>query len=105
MTVKPAWPGAWFWLDRKTLQFRPAEPWPALSRFQVKTPKSRQILTTMMAAPMGMSPSPGSTELKPFRTLTLTFPQALDEASLRKMIRLQERDQPGLADSPRRAAG
>ena len=35
-TMKPAWPGAWSWADRRTLQFRPAEPWPALARFAVE---------------------------------------------------------------------
>ncbi len=100
--IRPAWPGAWSWLDRRTLQFRPAEPWPALARFQIKAGGTRRVLSTMMAAPMSMSPPPGSDELKPFRTLTVTFPEPLDEASLRKMIHLEERDQPGLADSPRR---
>ena len=28
LRIAPAWPGAWFWLDKRTLQFRPGEPWP-----------------------------------------------------------------------------
>jgi hypothetical protein len=35
LSFAPAWPGAWTWVDRRTLQFRPAEPWPALARFAV----------------------------------------------------------------------
>ncbi|HLM43786.1 MAG TPA: hypothetical protein VK458_07950, partial [Myxococcaceae bacterium] len=92
----------WFWADRKTLQFRPAEPWPALARFSFEAGGARKILTTMMSAPSAMSPQPDSTDLRPFRTLTLTFPQALPLDSLRKMLRLEVRDLPGLADSPTR---
>ncbi|HZH17575.1 MAG TPA: MG2 domain-containing protein [Archangium sp.] len=102
LKVVPSWPGQWFWADRKTLQFRPAEPWPALARFSFEAGGARKILTTMMSAPSAMSPQPDSTDLRPFRTLTLTFPQALPLDSLRKMLRLEVRDLPGLADSPTR---
>src|SRR5262245_49863614 len=33
MTVSPQHPGAFTWLDARTLQFRPAEPWPPLARY------------------------------------------------------------------------
>ncbi|WNG45477.1 hypothetical protein F0U60_16245 [Archangium minus] len=102
LKVVPSWPGQWFWADRKTLQFRPAEPWPALARFSFEANGARKVLTTMMSAPSSMSPSPDSTDLRPFRTFTLTFPQALPLDSLRKMLRLEVRDLPGLADSPTR---
>jgi hypothetical protein len=102
LKVLPAWPGQWFWADRKTLQFRPAEPWPALARFSFEAGGARKILTTMMSAPSAMSPSPDSTDLRPFRTFTLTFPQALPLDALKKMLRLEVRDLPGLADSPTR---
>jgi hypothetical protein len=102
LRIRPTWPGAWRWTDRRTLQFRPAEPWPPLARFQVRAAGERKVLTTMMAAPVAMAPAPGSTELKPFRSLSLTFPQPLDEKALRKMIVLEQRDQPGLANSPRK---
>jgi len=102
LKVTPAWPGQWFWADRKTLQFRPAEPWPALARFSFEAGGARKVLTTMMSAPSRMSPQPDSTDLRPFRTFTLTFPQALPVDALRKMLRLDLRDLPGLADSPTR---
>jgi alpha-2-macroglobulin len=103
LKIVPPWPGAYFWADRKTLQFRPAEPWPPLARFAVDAKGARRVLTTMMSAPSSMSPSADSTELRPFRTITLTFPQALPMAALKSMIRIEIRDLPGLADSPRRA--
>lgn len=103
LRIEPSWPGAYFWLDKRTLQFRPAEPWPALARYAVSAKGAKAILTTMMSAPQSLSPAAGSDRLKPFRTLTLTFPQALSEPALKKMIRLEIRDQPGLKDSPRQA--
>src|SRR5690242_1293187 len=56
LKIVPEWPGQYFWVDRRTLQFRPAEPWPALARFQLEAGGARKILTTMMAAPSAMSP-------------------------------------------------
>ena len=77
LKIVPEWPGAYVWVDRRTLQFRPAEPWPALARFQFTANGATRTLTTMMSAPAAMSPAPDSVGLKPFRVLTLTFPQAL----------------------------
>ncbi len=100
--LKPNWPGAWTWADRRTLQFRPAEPWPALARFAVDARGTTKVLTTMMAAPAQMHPAAGSAGLPPFHTLTLSFPQPLALDALKQMVRLEVRDLPGLADSPRR---
>lgn len=100
--MKPAWPGAWTWADKRTLQFRPAEPWPALARFSVDAKGTSKVLTTMMQAPMTMQPQSGAQGLPPFRTLTLTFPQPLSIEALKQMVRLEVRELPGLADSPRR---
>lgn len=103
LSVSPEWPGAYVWVDRRTLQFRPAEPWPALARFAFTAEGAgTKVLTTMMSAPASMVPSAGSVDLKPFRVLTLTFPQALPIASLRKMLSVELRELPGLADSPRK---
>lgn len=99
--LRPSWPGAWTWLDKKTLQFRPAEPWPALQRFSVEAQGASRVLSTMMSAPQSMTPADGADNLRPFRTLSLTFPQALPLDALKQMIRLEVRDLPGLGDSPR----
>ena len=98
LRVTQSWPGAWFWLDKRTLQFRPAEPWPALARFQVEGAGGRKVLTTMMAPPSALSPADGSEDLRPFRSFTITFPQALPVASLRKMLSLELRELPGFGD-------
>jgi hypothetical protein len=102
LKITPAWPGQYFWADRKTLQFRPAEPWPPLQRFAFEARGTRRVLATMMSAPSAMSPYADSTDLRPFRTLTLTFPQPLPLAALKQMLTLEIRELPGLADSPTR---
>ncbi len=102
LRVEPSWPGAWFWLDRRTLEFRPAEPWPALARFAVTGGGAHRILTTMMAAPSSTAPPSGSTDLAPFRSFTLSFPQELRLDELRKMLHLEIRDLPGVSGLPER---
>ncbi|MGC4000339.1 MAG: alpha-2-macroglobulin family protein [Anaeromyxobacter sp.] len=100
LQVVPAWPGAWSWVDKRTLQFRPAEPWPPLARFQVEAAGQRRVLTTMMSAPSSLSPADGSDDLRPFRAFTLTFPQPLPLDGLRRMLSLELRDAPGPGDGP-----
>ncbi len=95
--MKPAWPGAWSFVDRRTAQFRPAEAWPALQRFQVSARGSSRVLSTMMQAPSAMTPGDGATGLAPFRTFTLRFPAPLPEDALKRMIRLETRPLPGIA--------
>ncbi len=103
LKLTPDWPGAYTWVDQRTLQFRPAEPWPALARFQFEASSgARKVLTTMMSAPSSMSPAAGTEGLRPFRVVSLTFPQAYPVASLKKMIQVELRDLPGLGDSPAR---
>ena len=101
-TITPAWPGAWTFVDKRTLQFRPAEPWPPLQRFAVKARGTTAIRSTMMAAPTSMHPTNGAVGLPPFRTFTLTFAQPLPDADIKKMIALEIRALPGLKDSARR---
>jgi uncharacterized protein YfaS (alpha-2-macroglobulin family) len=101
LQISPPWPGAWSWVDKRTLQFRPAEPWPALARFQIEAGGNRKILTTMMSAPSALAPAEGSDDLRPFRAFTITFPQPLPLDGLKKMMELELRDAPGLGDSPK----
>ena len=100
LKITPPWPGAYVWLDGSTLQFRPAEPWPELAEFQFVAEGRKHVLRTMSSPPLRMSPSDGSLELRPFRNLTLTFPQTFEEAALRRMLRFELKDLPGVADSP-----
>src|SRR5207249_3297133 len=57
VTLSPPHPGAFTWLDARTLQFRPAEPWPPLARFAWAARETKARLTTLMAAPSNAIPA------------------------------------------------
>ena len=97
-TIRPQQTGAYKWLDSRTLEFRPAGPWPALSRLMVTVApkaskkqwsKNVQILYTMLPRPSSMLPSPGSEDVKQLTKIKLTFPQALPVGRLKRAIRVQ----------------
>lgn len=93
--VSPAHPGAWRWLDAKTLQFRPAEPWPPLSTVTVKADGRTTALQTMMTPPRVIEPRPDAQDLPPVQQVRLTFDTALDPADLARMLTLELRTLPG----------
>lgn len=102
VTIDPAQPGAFRWLDAKTLQFRPAEPWPALSRFRVTPAGSKAAtLATLLEAPASTVPPDGAEGLEPFDEITLTFAEPLPPAALAKMIALELRPLPGVSGGRR----
>ncbi|MCM3877317.1 MAG: MG2 domain-containing protein, partial [Thermoanaerobaculia bacterium] len=102
MTIEPAQPGAFGWLDARTLQFRPAEPWPALTRFRV-TPLGGKAgtLATLLEAPVSTVPNDGAEGLEPFDEITLTFGEPLPPAMLAKMVTLELRPLPGVSGGRR----
>src|SRR5664279_1329380 len=102
VTIEPAQPGAFRWLDARTLQFRPAEPWPALSRFHV-TPRGGKAgtLATLLEAPVATVPNDGAEGLEPFDEITLTFGEPLPPAMLAKMVTLELRPLPGVGGGRR----
>ena len=50
VTVTPTHPGAFTWLNARTLQFRPAEAWPALGRYEWKVGDKGTVLASLMDA-------------------------------------------------------
>ena len=102
VTIEPVQPGAFRWLDARTLQFRPAEPWPALSRFRV-TPAGGKTATlaTLLEAPVASVPNDGAEGLEPFDEITLTFGEPLPPAMLAKMVTLELRPLPGVSGGRR----
>jgi uncharacterized protein YfaS (alpha-2-macroglobulin family) len=102
VTIEPAQPGAYRWLDARTLQFRPAEPWPALSRFRVTPAGGRTgTLATLLEAPVASVPNDGAEGLEPFDEITLTFGEPLPPAMLAKMVTLELRPLPGVSGGRR----
>lgn len=102
VTLSPEHPGAFEWLDAATLQFRPAEPWPPLSRSTWKTEGKSVTLTTLMEAPLATIPAAETEGLEKVETITLTFAEPLDVESLRKMVTIELRPLPGVGGGPAR---
>ena len=98
----PAMPGAWTWLDSRTLQFRPAEPWPALSRFDFSAQGRTFRLITLMEPPTQTIPADREEGLDPVERITLTFAEPLDPESLRRMLRIGVRPLPGIDEAQTR---
>jgi uncharacterized protein YfaS (alpha-2-macroglobulin family) len=99
--LTPAHPGAWSWLDARTLQFRPAEPWPPLQRFAVHVGGgaggTTANLDTLMSPPLRTQPAEGEEVAAPVRTVTLDLPEPLDPKTLARMLTIEVRPLPGIA--------
>ena len=84
--VAPAVEGAWEWLDARTLQFRPAEPWPTLGLSRWRVGGEEIELVTLMAPPLSTVPAAGATDLPPVEAMTLVFANEVDVAALADMV-------------------
>lgn len=95
--IEPAHPGAYTWLDAKTLQFVPAEPWPALARVRVRPASGRSVgLVTLLTPPSSTLPVAGADNLQPLDAITLTFSEPIPLEALAKMTTIELRPRPGL---------
>jgi len=101
--VTPQHPGAYTWINRRTLQFRPAEPWPPLTEFRwniirgVNKPGEHRLYT-LMAAPQATIPADGESGLDPVNSIALRFDEPLDVEVLAKMVTIELRSLPGVGD-------
>ncbi|MFZ5481953.1 MAG: alpha-2-macroglobulin [Myxococcota bacterium] len=96
VTVSPAHPGAWTWLDARTLQFQPAEMWPALGRYTWDAGGRPVELATLFSPPLVTTPADGAEGLGPVDTIVLGFDDPLDADALARMVRVELRPAPGL---------
>ena len=96
VTVSPPHPGAYTWLDSRTLQFRPADPWPPLTRFRWTADGHTATLATLMEAPAEILPAPNSEGLEPVDAITLTFAEPLPPEALAQMVTVELRLLPGI---------
>ncbi|MCA9567425.1 MAG: hypothetical protein KC656_06260, partial [Myxococcales bacterium] len=94
----PDHPGAWTWLDGKTLQFRPAEPWPPMSVVTVRGKDVRTDLFTLSPPPMSTSPRDNSATSGPVDRIELRFSDPLDPDALARLTSIEVRPRPGLTD-------
>lgn len=102
VTMSPAQPGAFTWLDARTLQFRPAEPWPALARFSFRVAGRDQTLVTLLPAPTNSSPSNGADMYDPVDSIRLDFSERVEPAVLARVTKIELRPLPGLDGPPQR---
>jgi uncharacterized protein YfaS (alpha-2-macroglobulin family) len=96
VTMAPAQPGAWTWLDGRTLQFRPAEPWPPLSQFSFDVQGHSIQLSRLLDPTVSTDPANGATGLEQMKSLTLVFGEPLDAKALAGMLDIAISPLPGL---------
>ncbi|HEY4162627.1 MAG TPA: alpha-2-macroglobulin family protein, partial [Dongiaceae bacterium] len=101
-SLEPTHPGATTWINARTLQFKPAEPWPPLTRFTLKVGERTASLATLMSAPSATTPADGATGLDPVKAIALTLPEPLDADALTKLITIELRPLPGVDASAAR---
>jgi uncharacterized protein YfaS (alpha-2-macroglobulin family) len=100
VTMRPAQPGAWTWIDGRTLQFRPAIPWPPLSQFDwtIKNDTGTQSveLSRLLDPTVRSDPANGAAGLEQMRSLTLVFSEPLHVKTLAGMLDIAISPLPGL---------
>jgi uncharacterized protein YfaS (alpha-2-macroglobulin family) len=99
--MSPSHPGAFAWLDARTLQFRPAEAWPPLARFRFRVEGADASLLTMMTAPKRTEPAAGAAGLPPVEAITLSFSDPMDPKDLARMVTIELRPLPGVPGGSR----
>ncbi len=94
--LSPEHPGAYTWLDARTLQFAPAEPWPPLAQYTWRIGQTTTRLVTLMLPPTTTIPADGTEGLEPVDRVVLTFATPLDAAALARAVTLELRPLPGV---------
>jgi uncharacterized protein YfaS (alpha-2-macroglobulin family) len=94
--LAPGHAGAATWINARTLQFKPAEPWPPLTRYTLQVGAHSTTLATLMSAPSETTPRDGATGLDPVKSIALTLPEPLDADALAKLITIELRPLPGV---------
>jgi len=103
--IDPAPAGEFRWVDQKTLQFLPADPWPPLERIMVRSGGWEQVLRTLMSPPIRVSPRPGATNLNPITRIEMTLAEPVAPARLAEMLEITLSPLPGLENQPVRRVG
>ena len=102
VSLEPRHPGAFTWIDARTLQFRPADAWPPLERFTWTAGGRRFELATLMASPLETVPKADAEGLDPVESITLRFAEPIDPEDLGRMVTIELRSLPGIGDGARR---
>lgn len=96
LNANPPHPGAFTWIDARTLQFQPAEPWPPLARFTWTVEGTASRFATLMEPPTTTIPANNAEGIEAIEAISLTFAEPLDEQSLVRMATIELRPLPGI---------
>ena len=96
VTMTPPAAGSWQWLNARTLQFRPAEPWRALQRVEVAAAGKTVRLVPLLPAPTATSPEPSADGIPQLDQFGLTFSEPVDVEALRRLLTVELRPLPGI---------
>ncbi|MFZ4531086.1 MAG: MG2 domain-containing protein [Alsobacter sp.] len=96
VTLQPPQAGAWQWLDARTLQFRPADPWTPLQTVRVKARGAETALVPLLPMPTGSSPTDKADGIAGLDQIGLTFSEPVDTAVLARLLSIEIRPQPGI---------
>jgi len=105
VTMSPKIAGEWRWVGARALQFRPAEPWKALQRVELKTKDARAKLVALLPAPESTSPSDGADPVTDLDQIALTFAEPVDMAALARLISVELRKAPGVSPEGAQSLG
>ena len=97
VTMQPPQPGAWTWLDARTLQFRPAEPWTPLKRVAVTLNGRTARLLPLLPTPVATGPEDDPAGIADLDTFALTFTEPVDRAALARLLTVELRPLPGIS--------
>lgn len=99
--LEPDHPVAAEWLDRRTLQLRPVDPWPPLARFTVRVGELAVPLAVMALSPGPRDPPDGAVDLEPVASIAISFLDPVDPDELARRTTIELRPMPGAAlDEP-----
>ena len=96
VAMSPLHAGAFTWLDPRTLQFQPAEPWPALARFTFTVGSRSFRLSTLLSPPVRTEPPADAEGLPPIEQIAFTFNEPLPAEALAQVVAIETRPLPGL---------
>ncbi|MBV9076250.1 MAG: alpha-2-macroglobulin, partial [Methylobacteriaceae bacterium] len=94
--LSPPAAGAWQWLNARTLQFRPAEPWRPLARVAVTAGGRTTRLVPLLPAPTATSPDGRRDGIAELDQIGLTFSEPVEAEALARLLSIELRPLPGL---------
>ncbi len=96
VTMTPPAAGAWQWLNPRTLQFRPAEPWRPLQRVEIVAAGRTTRLVPLLPKPVSTAPDGKQDGIAYLDQITLTFPEPVEVEALARLLSIELRPLPGI---------